>query len=468
MTIQKLLIFILVFHSWMTLFGQTDSSAVDIERADSLNYYTAKLDSIQNEIQDSLLVLTQQYDSVKNISSRAIDRLQQKADSLTAINLPQPALLQKIDSVRAWRDDQLGKITLRTDTIRTKVMAKIETLKLPSPLKKQASKLISQVNGFDISMPGTLTDLSLVRPDIDIPAVDVPSLPGVPDMDVGLETPEVLPDELGQINEYAGAVPGNADELGTMVENQAVNLDELSALETGIEEVEQANALPEMDMEGQSEQLKQQAVKKAVNHFKGKETQLQEAMNRMAEYKKKYSSVESLKDLPKRPPNAMKGKPFVERLVPGISLQVLRNNDWMIDLNPHVGYRISGKITAGIGWNQRIAYNFDQDEFNTDARVYGPRVYGTFMWKKGYGVEGVAEYLNVPVRHPLYSNRFVHRKWLPGVMGGIRKEYRITRSLRGNLRILYNLYDPDYKSPYGDRLVVRMGMNVMLRKGSSK
>src|SRR5690606_26148566 len=159
-----------------------------------------------------------------------------------------------------------------------------------------------------------------------------------------------FPGELNQLNDYAEAVPGSADELGTMVENRAANLDELSALESGIGKVEAANGLPEIAIEDQSENLKQEAVKKADNHFTGKEAQLQEAMNKMAEYKKKYSSVESLKDLPKRPPNTMKGKPFVERLVPGISLQVLRNNDWMVDLNPQVGYRISGKITTGIGW----------------------------------------------------------------------------------------------------------------------
>jgi len=72
---------------------------------------------------------------------------------------------------------------------------------------------------------------------------------------------------------------------------------------------------------GSEEQAKQQLVsqarKVAVDHFAGKQEQLKQAMDQMSKYKQKYESVQSIEELPKRPPHAMRGKPFYERLVPG-------------------------------------------------------------------------------------------------------------------------------------------------------
>lgn len=43
------------------------------------------------------------------------------------------------------------------------------------------------------------------------------------------------------------------------------------------------------------------ARKVATDHFAGKQEQLKAAMEKVAKYKQKYSSVSSIKDLPKRP-----------------------------------------------------------------------------------------------------------------------------------------------------------------------
>lgn len=52
----------------------------------------------------------------------------------------------------------------------------------------------------------------------------------------------------------------------------------------------------------------------------------------------------------------MKEKPLIERIVPGIALQVQKKgDDLMVDFNAYAGYRFTGRITAGLGWNQRVA-----------------------------------------------------------------------------------------------------------------
>jgi hypothetical protein len=66
-------------------------------------------------------------------------------------------------------------------------------------------------------------------------------------------------------------------------------------------------------------------------------------------------------------------KPLIERVVPGISFQILkRGNDVLVDFNPYAGYRFTGRLTTGGGWVQRISF----DHPSRATRVYGPRIFG--------------------------------------------------------------------------------------------
>jgi hypothetical protein len=189
-------------------------------------------------------------------------------------------------------------------------------------------------------------------------------------------------------------------------------------------------------------------------------------MDKIAKYKQKYSEVQSLKDLPKKIPNAMKGKPLRERIVPGITLQFQQKNDWLLDVNGSVGYRFSGRITAGLGWNQRWAYDNNRRYFNADGRIYGPRSYGEFKLKKGFSVRGEVEFMNtyVPPKFRPVTADLGEREWVPGIFTGLKKDYKFLKKVRGNVQILYSLYNPDYKSPYVDRLNMRIGFEFPQKK----
>jgi hypothetical protein len=50
----------------------------------------------------------------------------------------------------------------------------------------------------------------------------------------------------------------------------------------------------------------------------------------------------------------------------------------------------------------------------------------------------------------------VGREWVWNLLGGIKKDYRISKRLRGNLQLMYNFIDPKDKSPY-PRQNVRIG-----------
>ncbi len=46
----------------------------------------------------------------------------------------------------------------------------------------------------------------------------------------------------------------------------------------------------------------------------------------------------------------------------------------------------------------------------------------------------------------------------------IEKDYKFIGKVRGNVQILYNLYDDHYNSPYFERLNVRMGFEFPMKK----
>jgi hypothetical protein len=231
---------------------------------------------------------------------------------------------------------------------------------------------------------------------------------------------------------------------------------------------------PLKEMQGKMQDpnaMKEQAVQKvqevAINHFAGKEEVLQQAMDKVAKYKQKYSSINSLSDITKKRPNEMHGKPLIERVVPGISFQILkRGNDVLVDFNPYAGYRFTGRITAGAGWNQRISF----DHPSRVTRVYGPRFFGDYKLSKGFSPRLEVETLNtnVPIRFSNTPTDPFARKWVWTYMVGIKKEYRFFKMIKGTALVMVNLYDPFHKSPYGDKVITRFGFEFPMKKKYKK
>jgi hypothetical protein len=287
---------------------------------------------------------------------------------------------------------------------------------------------------------------------------------------------------LGEVGDAAKQVQGVSGDIKNISQG---NLNDVEAIPQAIEnQAGQVEGVAELQkqsavVDGYKEQLaamskpealKQQATdlakKEAINHFAGKEEQLKAAMNTMSKYKQKYSSVKSIKDLPKRPPNAMKGKPFVERLVPGMFLQFQLKKFWLLDVNPYVGYRISGRFTSGIGWNQRFAYDKKVHSWAPGSRIFGPRAFMDVKLGKGFIAHLEQEVMNtyVPPIFKTQPQESGKREWVWSTMLGIKKQYRIYENLNGTVLIQYNLFNPLYKAPYLDRLNSRMGFEYTLRK----
>jgi hypothetical protein len=281
----------------------------------------------------------------------------------------------------------------------------------------------------------------------------------------------------GQAGDLKGNIPSdlkNVKDLPQGIENKAGELSGVGDLKKQTEGLDpnlgKVNDLAK-DPAAAKDQALKQVKQKAVDHFAGKEKQLQEAMDKMSKLKQKYSSLNSLSEIPKKRPNEMRNKPFIERMLPGIALQIQkRGDDLMVDFNPYAGYRLTGKLTTGMGWNQRVGYNTRSNNFSPEVRIFGPRAFGEYKIGKGFSPRLEAEVMNtfVPPFVRTISNEPGERQWVPTVFVGMKKEFRITKGVRGTSMIMLRTFNVDHKSPYADVLNVRFGFEFPIKKKSKK
>lgn len=448
---------------------------------DSLLPAYSKIDSIRiafNQEADSLE--TQYKQEISKIDRRA-NKLNNRIDSLSNLQLPSTKYTKSLDSLGRVRQKLEEKFTSRLSELKTKTTGKLNSLDLPPEYQKPVQALTSKIDRFNLDTPG-----------VDIPELRVPgfSVPKIGDLtskttdigDIGnagnipgIKTPTGnVSDITGQAKEYEEDIKnitsGNLKDIQKLpetIEQQAAKIDGMEELQkqSGIIDADKAKLAELNDPKKAKEKAVALAKKTAVNHFAGKEEQLKAAMDKIAKYKQKYSSVSSIKDLPKRPPNPMKGKPFVERLVPGLFLQYQRKDLYLVDFNPYVGYKISGRFVSGLGWNHRYAYDKKTKQFNSRSVIFGPRAYVDCKLGKGFIAHVEGESMNAFVPSTLIGNPDTGaREWVWSFMTGIKKEYRIYKNLKGTALIQYNLFNRHYKAPYVDRLNSRIGFEYVLKK----
>jgi hypothetical protein len=263
-------------------------------------------------------------------------------------------------------------------------------------------------------------------------------------------------------------------ELPKGIEQQVGKLSEVQELQKQKSELGKMQSMvvkgndPEAIKKMAEEQAKQQAVVYAKNHFAGKEAVLQQAMDKMTKLKTKYASLDSLANLPRFKPSAMKGKPFVERLVPSVVFQIQKSTNVWLDYGLLVGYRLNGRWTMGLGWNERIGIQ-RKLTLMADDRIFGPRSYSDVMIWRGFALRLEAERMRTKVNTDLVNFAdAAGNAWVWSGFAGLRKEYRFSKSVKGNFLCLYNLYDDHDSSPYLDRFNVRFGFDFQLYKRGEK
>ncbi len=496
------------------------------QKRDSIQFYK-KLDEQKNVTKnkiDSLHQLNQptekyshQLDSLNKVKfvPHKRESLAHKADSLKSINLSTGNYTGKLDSLNRLDPNKYTKqVESKAADLQNKVnqpASKIEgavneKLTLMNKEGGAGANLPSNANLSQSTLPNTqLPNAQLpnsqLKTDNPLGSIDNPlqdqmgktgivnekisDVKGLPQEQIGkvksIDELQSAQSKLGETNAITDKAQGYSKDVQNIAKGDLKEVKELPKAaeeqagklgmndlkeETGKFDEYKQMAEKAKDPKALKEEALKQAPKLAVNHFAGKEAVLQQAMEKMEKLKSKYSEFNSIKDIPKHKPNAMKGKPLIERLTPGITLQLQRKGNVLVDYNPYIGYRFYERFSAGLGWNERFSIG-KRVHLSLNDRIYGPRVFADFKIGKGFSVRTDIEKMNtyVPALTATgYSTDKEYRAWVWSAFIGLKKEYKFTKRIKGNAQFLYNLYDDHNNSPYAEKLAVRMGFEWQMKK----
>lgn len=444
-----------------------------IQVSDSLTSFH-KIDSVRQQFNLAADNVRKHYQAALTQVDATTRKLNGAVDSLRLLNMPTIKYEGQLDSLTAVRREIQTKFTSRLNDLKSNTVEKLNALDLPQEYQKPINDLTKNIDRLNLN-----TD-AIRLPEINIPGYSPLKIDGVGDLPSageinGISNTVIVTD---QAHTYADDIKsiteGNVSDVGQFpeaLEQQASRIEGMDELQkqSGLIDDRKVHLEEFKDSEKGKRKAVELAKNAAVDHFAGKEEQLKAAMKKISKYKQKHSSVSSIKDLPKRPPNPLKEKPFIERLTPGLYLQYQQKNDYHLDVNPYVGYKITGRFTTGLGWNHRFSYDEKHRSLNSRSRIFGPRAYLDFKLGKGFIGHLEAESMNTFVPSTLVGNPDTgQREWVWSFMTGIKKEYKIYKNLKGTVLMQYNWFNKYYKAPYVDRLNSRIGFEYVLKKGRRK
>jgi hypothetical protein len=423
--------------------------------------------------------LQKSYDSILTTASRGIDRIYGKIDSLQKRSAPTDHLTSKLDSLIGLKDKSISKISSRVGKLNSAIIKQMNELNLPPELREKANELTSMMNKLDIKKPNifqenlnvsipdlpqvNLPDVNLSHPISDVPDTNIPSINTV---NVG--------DQVQQYQNTLGQLPTNIDDAARLAEENIKNISAIGDVQSELGKVGDVTNMTEKlkDQEALKKELIHEAQKQVIDHFADKKEHLDKAMQSISKYKSKFSTTASLNDLPKKVPNEMKGKPLIERIVPGLSFQLQKkNDDLLLDINPYIAYRFTKRFSSGAGWNQRVGYNLDKNTWSPDrSRIYGPRIFSEYKLGKGFSPRFEIEVMNtfVPPYIKINPADPGNREWVCGLFVGMKKDYTLYKKIKGTAMVMLRPFDPNRKSPYADVVNARFGFEIPMKKQGIK
>lgn len=199
-----------------------------------------------------------------------------------------------------------------------------------------------------------------------------------------------------------------------------------------------------------------------IDHFAGREKELQKAKEELLKHKQRFSEVENIKDLSKNPlkRHPLRGVIWHKRVQPGLQWQFGLAETFRADIGPRVTYLVTDKLEIGAAYQERLVmgkvlpgfFSFDSD------RIWGYSITGSHEIKKGFYGQFSYERLNTRMQQlPHQQERPEQRLWTEGVCLGLGKGYTIHKSLKGYTLIEYN-FSRSLHAPYRQQLQVKAGL----------
>ncbi|MBX2916265.1 MAG: hypothetical protein KF856_13425 [Cyclobacteriaceae bacterium] len=488
--------------------------------SDSLSRKATKVTDSVNQIRAKAMALIQVKDTLK-LANR-LDSLRGRMESIPDADrllLFDPDIKQ-IDSLKLVMHKQAQAVSARVDKTETQIKNSIDSLQqkyvqqsemilqrwgLKNPGLDKLQGDLSGKMGWDmppvaLTYPEFSPDLKLNQlwPDLNLgdlklkdlstldtslPALNLPGMPSLPSIP-GMESIKKFNTSFKQVNDTGKQLKAyrtqldslkgldtlNYEQLGKLAEQQLTRLDEIKTIQEHhlkMEKIKQMQTeyLAKMQAYQDPEKLKQETLSKATDvatdHLLKQKTQVSDAQAKLGKIKRKYGQVQSINDLPKRPPNPMKEKPFRERIFPGVALQVIQKDNYSsLYFAPHVYYRLNGRFDFGGGGI--VHFNFDKKpQFIHNRDVWGYKTFVNYRFYKAFYLRLEGERLNQQL--PLFATDETYKQWSTIFLGGIGKEFKISRLFNGHTWMFYNMKGQDF-NPYSSRIVLRVGFDISLKK----
>lgn len=463
------------------------------ERGDSLLMQSkAKSDSIllvaQNK-QDSLQQkFTKSSDSLKALYQKPITYLNKKENDLNKIQdslmiigqRPNEKIQQQLDSIRIKKEKLISQFNHQKDSVVNRYQQKLAKLNKVQGVKNKVNLpgnttnvnvgntnlpnsnfSLPEISGLDLNQTNELRSVDNKLPDVNNPIQNT-------NLNNPLQKIET-PKELGIAKDVKSKIETFKNDTTSIDQKASKVAEDKIAKEAGLDGLSEQQQKLNEQLKPQSEEeakaaLLEQAQTTATNHFLGKEALLQEAMEKMAKYKKKYNSLASIKDA-KKFYNPLKEKSFRERIFPGISFQYQSSNDYMLDVNPSMGYMILQNVSAGVGFNYRLVRSGNNENWRQNQSVYGPRAFAEVKLFRGFLGYIEYEYMNTRVPEKAGVSRETgKREWVSGLFTGIKTRYPITRWMKGTAIVQFNWLNDGIKSPYGNNIISKIGFEFYLKR----
>ncbi|HMJ67793.1 MAG TPA: hypothetical protein VK508_02795 [Cyclobacteriaceae bacterium] len=485
-----------------------------IDSLQSLNLptekYKRKLDSLSGSLKNKIIARNK-FDSAKLKFENRTSGIRNVQDSLTHELEDRKLALQKtIDQKSGFLDsltNGLGVARInRSLPVAGVPNAQLRTDKLKLPDDKISGK--NALPGNNVNLPANpLADVKAdIKPDIKIdnPLTDInqkvkdvqdKSKSAVQDNDI-VNGASKVKGELEKVNGAARKIETYTEEIKDVKENGLSQADDLTkdAEKRATEQIMKQDAMKELqtqnnnaskstnmlkqyqdmlasvkDKNGAIGTVKGLASEHVVDHFAGKEDKLKAGIAQLDKLKKKYKNIPDSRYLPKRAPNEMKDKPFRERIVPGISLQLFKADRTALDVAPYVAYKLSGRFRPGIGVSWRAAVWLKHPWMKKDE-VYGYRLFNDLKLYSSFFLHTEGEWLHysegAKARYKFPVDKDF-ANWQFRFNAGLFRTYPISKRINGQFQVLYNVADLK-RFPQNRNTSLRFGFEYKLQPKKKK
>ena len=435
-----------------------------------------RLDKINNKLQKKLLKLYPQLKDV-NIDSLLESRITYPGSTgasdtvgLDSTSLVAPGQLTAFETQAMSKLDSMG--------LDDETLASINELKqqLTADLGKTPRGLdVHQNMSESLAKLGKMEELQkqLVLPEFpEMPELKLPATPDASQFKSALPQADLdkLKGQLTEVStlfdEYKKGFEGWEEKLL----NQVTSLEEVKLLQSQKKMMDAYKPLPEGyrdNLEGfqTNDFVKKRLEAKAeeIKKVGGKSLQekFDEAQSKMADAKKKFESLNSLEDAPKRRPNPYKGDPFLKRIKLGGNLQVNRQAPTSIDAALQAAYLMNARARIGFGLSYRFVTQGKVNGVRTNDYVFSTRSFFDYTLFKNIYAEALYEWSNTEVRDR--NDVSLGKQWVQSGMLGLGNRFSLAKKVQGNFTALYNFFH-DERSPNPSPWVFRVGFEFLNNK----